>query len=57
MATLKNMSEAGSSNETPEKTKKEKGGTPKMSKALTTSAKRIQKELGKLFHFIQMNYR
>ena len=40
------MSDAGSS-ETPEKTKKEsKGGTPKMSKALTTSAKRIQKELG-----------
>jgi len=41
------MSEAGSSADTPEKAKKEKsGGTPKMSKALTTSAKRIQKELG-----------
>ena len=41
------MSEAGSSADTPEKSKKEsKTGTPKMSKALTTSAKRIQKELG-----------
>lgn len=41
------MSEAGSSADTPEKSKKEsKAGTPKMSKALTTSAKRIQKELG-----------
>merc|ERR1712080_245891 len=33
--------------DTPEKSKKEsKSSTPKMSKALTTSAKRIQKELG-----------
>ena len=41
------MSEAGPSADTPEKSKKEtKAGTPKMSKALTTSAKRIQKELG-----------
>ena len=41
------MSEAGSSADTPEKSKKEsKTSTPKMSKALTTSAKRIQKELG-----------
>ena len=39
------MSESASQSETPEKSKKEKG-TPKMSKALSTSAKRIQKELG-----------
>ena len=42
--TLK-MSESASQSDTPEKSKKEKG-TPKMSKALSTSAKRIQKELG-----------
>ena len=41
------MSESASQSDTPEKTKKEKEkGTPKMSKALSTSAKRIQKELG-----------
>ena len=39
------MSESASQSETPEKSKKEKS-TPKMSKALSTSAKRIQKELG-----------
>ena len=39
------MSESASQSDTPEKSKKEKG-TPKMSKALSTSAKRIQKELG-----------
>ena len=39
------MSNVGS-NDIPEKSKKDKGGTPKMSKAMTTAAKRIQKELG-----------
>ena len=39
------MSDSASQSETPDKPKKEKG-TPKMTKALSTSAKRIQKELG-----------
>jgi hypothetical protein len=43
-------SESGSSHansDTPDKTKKEKP-TPKLSKAISTSAKRIQKELGEI---------
>ena len=52
VADLADMSrEAGSSsrtnNDSPDKAKREKG-TPKMSKSLSTSAKRIQKELGEI---------